>query len=168
MLALAIGIGFVAWLIFKGDDDKNTNTQAAGATSVSLQELRALRDSSGHKVYWAGQRQGEQYELTQTPNGNIFIRYLPSDSDVGAPRPVYLTVGTYPFKRAYQTLQRLSRRQNAVTAELPNGGIVVAKDAGSQNVYFAYPDEDLQMEVFDPRPGRALRLVTSGRIKPIT
>jgi hypothetical protein len=168
VLALAIGIGFVAWLIFKGDDEKKTNTQASGATAVSVADLRALRDSSGHNVYWAGARSGETYELTQTPNGNVFLRYLPSNSDVGAQRPVYLTVGTYPFKRAYQTLQRLSRRKDAVSTKLPSGGIAVASKPDSQNVYFAYPDEDLQIEVFDPRPGRALRLVTSGRIKPIT
>jgi hypothetical protein len=34
-------------------------------------------------------------------------------------------------------------------------------------VYLAYPDVDLQIEVFDPTGGRARQLVTSGQIVPV-
>jgi hypothetical protein len=166
VLAVAIAVGFIAWLIFKDDDNDNSN-QAANVAAASLQGVQATRDSVGHPVYWAGERKNQTYELTHTANGNIFIRYLPSKADVGAPRPDYLTVGTYPFKRAHQTLERLARREDAVSRKLTRGGIVVARKPKSLNVYLAYPDEDLQVEVYDQHPGRALQLASSGRIRPV-
>ena len=47
------------------------------------------------------------------------------------------------------------------------------KDDGGNNrktptsVYVAYPGSKVQIEVFDPDPARALRLVTSGHIQPV-
>jgi hypothetical protein len=35
-------------------------------------------------------------------------------------------------------------------------------------VYFSYPHEDVQVEVYDPEPGRALNLVKTGVIRPVT
>lgn len=35
------------------------------------------------------------------------------------------------------------------------------------SVYFARPDQDFQVEVYDPHPGEALRLIKSGAIEPV-
>jgi hypothetical protein len=167
VIAVAIAAGFIAWLIFKGDDNDKSKNKVSPPLAASITDLQATRDSVGHPVYWAGQRKNQTYELTHTANGNIYIRYLPSKGDVGAPKPKYLTVGTYPFKRADKTLERLARRKGAVSRKLSRGGIVVAQAPNSLNVYLAYPNEDLQIEVFDPHPGRALQLASSGRIRPV-
>jgi hypothetical protein len=166
VVAIAVAVAFVAWLIFKGDDN-NSKTKVSPPLAASMSDLQAARDSVGHPVYWAGQRRGQTYELTHLANGNIFIRYLPSRTDVGAPRPDYLTVGTYPFKNADKTLAKLARTKDAVSRQLPRGGIVVAKQANSLNVYLAYPGDNLQVEVYDRHPGRALQLASSGRIRPV-
>lgn len=171
IIAVAIVIGILAWLLLKDDDsDKSNSSTQGGPTAASVEQLRGLPTSVGHPVYWAGARGNETstYELSKTENGNIYIRYLPQGIGVGVPRPDYLTVGTYPFKNAVQALKRLSKKAGTVTRELKGGGLAVANQAGAQNVYIAYPGEDVQVEVFHPTPGRALQLTTSGRIVPVS
>jgi hypothetical protein len=164
ILAVAIAAGLLAFILISGDDDDDSD---GGAKAASVEDLQASRDDSGHKVYWAGRRGGQAYELTETSGGNIFIRYLPSEDDVGAKRPDFLTVGTYPFRNAYETLEKLSRREGAISRQIEGGGLIVAREPQALNVYFAYPNDNLQVEVYDPRPGRALRLATSGQVRPI-
>ena len=169
VIAAAAAVAFLAWIVVRGDNDHGKSSKQptqAPPSLASIKDLKELRASVGHPVYWAG-RQNQTYELTRTSNGNIYIRYLSSAADVGAPRPDFLTVGTYPFKHAQKTLQRLGRKQGQVTKAAPGGGLVVANGSNAQNAYLAYPDEDFQVEVFDPQPGRALQLASSGRIRPI-
>jgi hypothetical protein len=165
VLAAAVVVAFVAWLILKDDD--NGGSKRAKPTAASVSDLQSVSNSVGHPIYWAGRRAGETYELTQTPGGNVYIRYLPAGSEIGAPRPDYLTVGTYPFPRAYATLQRLARKRDAVSRTIPGNGLVVSTNATARNAYFAYRGQELQVEVYDPQPGRAIRLASSGQIKPV-
>jgi hypothetical protein len=166
VLAIAIAVGVGAWLVLKDGDDSSEQA-AAGPSAATLEDLRALTTEVGHPVYWAGSRAGSRYELTRTANGNIYIRYLPLTAALGAPRPDYLTVGTYPFRRAVPTLRRLARRQRAVSVRLEGGGFAVASGRRALNAYLAYPGADVQVEVFHPTPGRALQLVRSGRVVPL-
>jgi hypothetical protein len=166
VLTVAVAIGVIAWLLLKDGDD-SPEQAGSGPSAASLEDLRALTNSVGHPVYWAGSRAGSRYELTQTAGGNIYIRYLPLTAALGAPRPDYLTVGTYPFRRAVPTLRRLARRQRAVSARLEGGGFAVASGPRARNAYLAYPGADVQVEVFHPTPGRALQLARSGRIAPL-
>jgi hypothetical protein len=171
IIAVGIAIAFIAWLILKDGDDNKSNESAGGGGPVaaSVADLRGLPTQVGHPVYWAGARSNETatYELSRTSNGNIYIRYLPRGVGVGVPKPDYLTVGTYPFKNPVKALKRLSKKPNTVTRQLKGGGLAVANQPGAQNAYFAFPGEDVQVEVFHPTPGRALQLTTSGRIVPV-
>src|SRR5436190_14285815 len=82
VVAVAVLAGFVAWLIFKGDDNKANAPARAPAVATSFSQLRALPGQVGHDVYWAGKKTGYTYELTQTNQGNIFVRYLPASVQV--------------------------------------------------------------------------------------
>ena len=77
ILALAVAVALGAWLVFKGDD-QGTEPSRAPASAVSATELRALPNELGHEVFWAGAKPGFTYELTQTTQGNVFLRYLPA------------------------------------------------------------------------------------------
>src|SRR6476646_5979771 len=44
--------------------------------AVSVSELRALPTVLGHPLYWAGPRAGTTYELTRSPDGRVYVRYL--------------------------------------------------------------------------------------------
>jgi len=167
IVALAVLVGFVAWLIFKGDDNKVNAPARAPAVGASYAQLQALQGQVGHEIYWAGKKTGYTYELTQTNQGNIFVRYLPASVQVGDPRPNFLTVGTYPKRDAYTTLKKLSAKPDSVNRQLAGGGIAVYSKQRPESVYAAYPGKGFQVEVYDPAPARALHVVVSGQVRPL-
>jgi hypothetical protein len=50
---------------------------------------------------------------------------------------------------------------------LSGGGIAVYRKRGSTHVYVAYPGSNYQIEVFDPTPGKARRLVAAESVSPV-
>lgn len=132
----------------------------AGARAATEAQLKAAATQVGHPIYWVGAASGTTYELTRTTDGRVYIRYLPSGAKVGNLRPDFLTVGTYPQKGALAQLKATAAKDKSETIKLDGGGVAsVAKKPTS--VYAAYPDQDLLIEIYDPDPSRARKLVTS-------
>jgi hypothetical protein len=177
VVALALAVAFIVWLVVRGNDSSTTKTTKSTPSKTSTKptrqivtaatpaKLRALARASGHPIYWAGRKPGK-YELTQTTDGRIYIRYLPKGVALGDRRS-YLIVATYPVKDAYKAVQTAAKESGAVTFRLPRGGLAVYNRGAQTNVYFAYPGSKYQVEVFDPNPARARTLVSSGAIRPI-
>jgi hypothetical protein len=134
---------------------------------VSVRQLKALAATLGHPIFWAGAQTAVTYELTRTRDGSVYVRYLPRGVSVGDRRPDYLTVGTYPQKDAREVLKATAAKNQIPTLRLPRGGLALVDARHPTSVYVAYPAVDLQVEVYDPSPGRARQLVTSGRIAAV-
>lgn len=180
VVALALAVAFVVWLVVRGNDNSSSapNTTTAETrprtgkqprqfvTAATPARLRVLARASGHPIYWAGQKGNVRYELTQTTDGRIYIRYLPRGVPLGDRRS-FLIVATYPVKDAYKAVQTAAKQSGAVTFRIARGGLAVYNRSAATNVYFAYPDSKYQVEVFDPNPTRARRLVSSGAVRPI-
>ena len=64
-------------------------------------------------------------------------------------------------------LERASQRPGATTAQAPNGGFVVTNQKTATSVYVAYPDSDVEIEIYDPSPQRAMAIATSGTLTPL-
>lgn len=137
---------------------------ALAATAVSVAALKAHARALGHPIYWAGPRRGQTYELTETANGNVFVRYLPPGVKAGSSRP-YLSVATYPFPDAFAALERTAN--GATTIKLAHGGIGIVDSAYPKSVHVAFPGSNYEIEVFDPSPRVARRVVASGTIAPV-
>ena len=167
LVALMALAGLVGWMVLRGNGNEAKSPSRATATAASIAELKALPAKVGHDFYWTGAERGVTYELTQMNRGNIYVRYLPAGVEVNDPRPNFLTIGTYPRRGAYEILQKFSKSSRAVSTQLPNGGIAVYSRDTPSSVYVAYPGKDLQVELFDPSPSRAIALVTSGKLRPI-
>ena len=178
-VAVAAALAFVVWVVAARNDDGNNSsstatTGATGETSVhqnvvvaaTVANLRALASVTDHPIYWAGPRTGVTYELTQTPDGRMFVRYLPRGVAVGD-RNAHLLVATYPVDDAYAAVEKAGAESGAVTFKIARGGLAVYNGNAATNVYFAYPDTQYQVEVFDPDAATARNLVASGAIRPI-
>jgi hypothetical protein len=139
---------------------------SSSAVAVSVNRLKALATSLGQPIYWAGSRPGITYEFTRTADGKIYIRYLPAGVPAGASTP-YLTVGTYPLRRAFRVTREAGSGAKSVKIAIGGGAIAVYSRGHSKNVYVAYPGSNFQIEVFDPKAGVARRLVTSQSIAPV-
>ena len=160
LLVLALAVGLILWLALR---DKGSNSSsAASATAVSAEQIKTLAASVGHPIFWAGAKDGYTYELTRQSSGTIIIRYLPPGARVGDSKP-YLSVATYPFRGAFGAIQSV-RGKNIVSLAVPRHGVAEYSTKYPASVHLAYPGIDYQVEVYDPTPGNARAIATSGEL----
>ena len=145
------------------DEDAKAGTLAA--QNVGPEYLDALSEALGDPIYWLGERPGFTYELTLTRVG-IYVRYLPRGAYAGDPAK-HTLVATYYLPGAYRALGAAGRRGGSVVLRTPGGGEAFIDQRHRKNVYLAYPHSSWEIEVFDPSPGRARRLVVGGQVRPV-
>ena len=181
VVALAVAIAFIVWLVVRGNDNSSSTAKTSTAQTkptktvprpretvkaASLASLRALARASGHPIYWAGPQPDVKYELTQVTDGRIYIRYLPKSVPIRT-KHLYPIVATYPVPNAYKAVRTAAKESGAVTFRTTRGGLAVYNQSAATNVYLAFPGSRYQVEVFDPNPSRARQLVRSGTVRPI-
>jgi hypothetical protein len=167
---LVIAAGVVVYLFVIEDGDEAA-TEVGPAASVAPsqgteEDLVALADELGHPVYWLGEREGTKLEITTLSDGQVYVRYLGSDDPIGDPRSDFLTVGTYPVDDPYGELLELSERKRSTEETLEQGGLAVQTKDAPHSAYFAWPDGDVQVEVYSPQAREALRLAVAGDVVP--
>jgi hypothetical protein len=177
VIALALAAGLIAWIVIdrSGNDSATTTTPSTtgaespvGPVAVSAEGLSALVADVGHTVYWAGAIAGKHYEFLKRSDGRVYVRYLPKGVAAADPNSSYLIIATYPFPKAYEALEAVAKGSDKV--KIPGGGIVaglLANGGHPKNVHFAFPGVDYQGEIYDPTPGKALAVATSGDIQPV-
>jgi hypothetical protein len=176
VLVLALAASFVAWVLIDRNDQTSAPTPAAapaaevplateGPRISTVDGLSAVSGLRGQPVYWAGTRPGAVYEVTESA-GQVFVRYLVSSTQLGSPRPDFLTVATYPRPDAYADIEAAAKRPGAMTIELP-GGLAVYDEATPTSVYLAYRGSTQQVEVYSPSALEARRVVESGLVRPV-
>jgi hypothetical protein len=101
---------------------------------ASKARLKAVAATLGHPRYRAGPMSGTAHELRQTTGDRIHAGYLPSGTAAAAEVPV------------------------------TGGGIAFSNRSSSASVYVACPGSIVEIEVYDPSPTRAAKLVASGRL----
>jgi hypothetical protein len=158
-------VGIAAGLYLRGGGASNAKHGRSAAVSASA--LSSWAATVGHPVYWAGPELGYRYELTHTTDGRIYIRYLPAGVAVGSAAPDYLTVGTYPVNNALSTVRAIGSKSGGSLIKLTAGGLAAVDPDHPLSTYIAYPGAGYEVEVYDPTPGAARRLVTSGAVGPL-
>ncbi len=156
---LAVVAVILGWLLLR-DTGSKSSTGPRGATPDDIKSLAA---EVGHPVYWLGPQNGFTYEWRKNDDGSIVIRYLPSGVDAGT-KQQYAAVATYPFEGAYAALVRVSKDEGGTGVNIPGGGISVPAQGHPESVHVAYPGAHYQVEVFDPTPGVAARVVKQGHL----
>jgi hypothetical protein len=162
---LGVLVGIAAGLYLRGGGA--SSAKGAPVTGLSAGALSSWTATVAHPVYWAGPEQGYRYELTHTTDGRIYIRYLPAGVAVGSAAPDYLTVGTYPVSNALLTVRAIGSKSGGSQIKLTAGGWAAVDPDHPLSIYIAYPGAGYEIEVYDPSPGTARRLVTSGAIGPV-
>lgn len=166
LVAIGLAAFLVGWIVMnRGGDD--ASPRGGGASAASEAELVKFAQSVSHPVYWAGPKENFTYELTQTSDGRVYVRYLPSGTAVGDPRSKFLTIGTYPRPRAFAELRRAARAKGTVSMKLEKGGLAVFSGERPTSVYFGYPRGGYQVEVYSPSADEARRLALSGQVVPV-
>jgi hypothetical protein len=178
VIAVAAVAAFLVWYFAirdTGNDNggggggSNAAKNIVGPEAATQTNISDLAKKNSQPIYWAGdQPNTSDVELTQTADGNIYVRYLTGNASIGTPKPSYLTIGTYPFQNSLHAVDVISKEPGAKTFNVPNGGTAVQNSSSPTSVYVAYPDEKgFEIEVYDPDPAKALDLVKSGDIQPV-
>jgi hypothetical protein len=167
IVAVIAGLALIGWFVLGSSGDDDGGAQANEPQAVSVEGLQEEAGSKQVPVFWAGPQAGTTYELTETSDGSVYVRYLAEDADVGDPSPDFLTVATYPLENGYARVQAAAEEEGAEIEELPNGGLALVDADRPSSVYVAYRGEPYQVEVYDPSPDRAVELVTSGAVQPV-
>jgi hypothetical protein len=174
VIAIGVAAGLGVWLATRdsvsSSPPTSTPTTAAGATGskvvpITPGGLQTLVGALQRPIYWAGAESGKTYELTQSADGKVYLRYLPHGVAVGTQK-AELTVGTYPVASAFSVTQRGAERSGSV--RVPARGAVAFYNKNTPtNIYIAFPGTDYQIEVYDPSAAQAKELVRTGKIVPV-
>jgi hypothetical protein len=136
-------------------------TPATTVTAGSADELHRLVAPIKHWVFWIGPKEGYKYELDQQADGTVVIRYLPPAGSAG------LEVATYPFLGASLVIHALGQQSCCTAVVMPGAGSAESPNDNPNDVRVGFPGVDYQVEVYDPMPGSAKQLVSSGRLTPV-
>lgn len=151
-----------------GGGGTDTGSLPVGSPQIATAaDLESAARALGHPLYWAGSRPATELELTEEADGSVFLRYLPAGAKAGDARTSFLTVGTYPVADAQAALRTTAKEAGAPLGRLPDGSVTLQNPSSKGSVYLAAPGSDLEIEVYDPRPGVALRLIEAGAIEPV-
>jgi len=157
-----------------GDDKSTTSSESTNSGSSTAAQLANLTPESlttsvaatGRKGYWAGPEADNTYVLQTLTNGQTTVRYVPKDGNPNEANAIYRVIGSYPIKGAFDVTKKAAEDPNSTMVTNADGSIVVYNKTKTTNVYVAFPNVDVQIEIYDPS-GQALALATSGRIVPI-
>lgn len=177
--AILVGVAVWGLTACNRDGDPNPDSSTASATPstamdsgdariVSESDLAGLPAEVGHQVYWAGPRPDTQIEFSRDETGNVHLRYLTDGAEAGDPVQSFLNIGSYPFTGAYEATRKLANGPGVVKVA-QREGIGFYDPKNPYSVIIAWPDQpDLQVEVYDPEKNRALEVVRSGDIVPVS
>jgi hypothetical protein len=164
VVALAIAAGVVVWLVQRSDgSNSSTNSSAVAITAGGL---RTLAGTLRQPIYWVGPRKNVTYELIRPTKGRILFGYLTPGLEAGTTTP-HLIIGTYSIPNAYAVTQRAASTPDTVPIKVAgSGAIAFYNKRYPLSAFIAYPESNYQVEVYDPTPRGARRLVASGKVSP--
>jgi hypothetical protein len=166
VLSASLVAAVLVWLL---RDEDSSFSPAPGEPEVgTAAELSEFAAEHGTPIYWLGERAGASYELTDNPSGRVYVRYLTGGAEAGDERAKFITVATYPADNGVAALRKAAREQKgAKLAETDDGAVLLIDPSSPDNAHLAYRGANLQIEVFSPVPGEALRLAARGEVRPV-
>lgn len=170
-MAGAVVAALAIWFIMSASDNQRQPGlgphSAAGSRALSEHGLVADVHQLHTPVYWVGPRAKIRYELDSTQGGRLYVRYLPRGVKPGDPRPDFLTIGTYKLPHPLADLRRAGHDRGAETVHLPGGATAFMNRSRPTSAFIVGRGWKAQVEVYDPKPGRAIELVLKGAVRPV-
>jgi hypothetical protein len=172
VIAVAIVVALIAWLATRGGDSSSEPEPASTAAAappriVTPAELREAAATLGQPIYWAGPMKGKELELRELGEGEgVQVLYLPEGTAAGEGPANALTIGSYPLSNPRSATEGFAERTGSSSRKASDGREVATSAESPTSVYFASPDNSVQVEVYDPSPQRAMSLALSGKVQP--
>lgn len=161
-IVVLVAIGVVLYFVLGHSKAKSNSVLGIGPKAFhTVARLKLESVSINTKFYWVGPQPGVRYSFQRTTTNEIFVRYLPSGVSVKDLKVPVLTIATYPGIGAYTSLKK-----KATSLVGPGGSAMwVDPKKHGTNIYLAWPNKNVEVEVFDPKP--RLAKLYARRVQPI-
>lgn len=162
-LVAIVAIGLVLFFVLHNSKSSKPKPVIAIGPKAFKTESRLKLESVSinTKFYWAGPQPGVRYGFERTSNDYIFVRYLPHGMSVHNGAAV-LTISTYPGAGAYATLKK-----KVTHIAGPGGSVIWIDPKHRTSAYMAWPNKNVEVEVFARTARQAKFTARSGRVQPI-
>lgn len=174
---IAFVLGFVVFMftplaapIFPWNSSSSVGVagQMQGQVALTESQLIEIIRRENLVAFWLGPQPGAKYTLNVTAGSQVFIRSLPNGQGIDDISQSFVIVGTYPQANAYAITEAAGAQPNGVTFLNADGAMVYYSKLLPTNVYLAFPNQDYEIEIFDPIDGGALSsAATVGKVKKI-
>ncbi len=139
-----------------------------GGKAVDVNELRDVVLANHLNVYWVGAEKGSKYVLNAAVLTSISLRYIPAGKSPNDAQVSYREVGTFVSANAFVVTQKAGSLANGVGFVNVDGNAVYYDSRDPKNVYLGIKGEDIQIEIFDPRPDQSLAAaIMRGQVQKI-
>jgi len=132
-----------------------------GFLSMDEKQLREVVIAKGLTVYWAGPQNGGRYVLNASNPLQISLQYLPRGKGITDAGGVYRALETFVQKDAFAVVQKGGTSENGVGFINADGNSVYYNKLDPTSVYIGVKGQDLQVQIFDPKPDQSLGLAMS-------
>lgn len=169
VIGLAVLVALIAWIATRGEDDVASEPAAvepAPPRIVSETELKEATLELRQPIYWVGPVPGTELELRELGDG-AQVAYLPEGAEAGADSAQALTIGSYRLADPRAAVEGYAERPGSKALQGAAGVEVVTSEEAPRSVYFASPDNSVQVEVYAASPKQARALALSGKVKPV-
>lgn len=170
VVGLAVLVALIAWLATRGGDEGSSEpaavSEAAPPRIVTEAELKEATLELRQPIYWVGAVPGTELQLTELAEG-AQVTYLPAGAEAGGGSPQALTIGSYRLADPEAAVEGYAERAGSTVLKGAGGREVVTSDESPNSVYFASPDNSVQVEVYAGSSKQARGLALSGKVKPI-
>jgi hypothetical protein len=142
--------------------------KTSGIVNLSEGELLDIAEQHNLPIYWSGPIQGYTYSLILDSEGSSILKYIPESGTATYLSGSQREIATYQAKSAWDKSLVASKKSGLSNFRNADGSLVFYNPASSGDVFMAFKNKDVQVEVFDSRAGQALSLaMLVGQIRPV-
>jgi hypothetical protein len=130
----------------------------AGKVALTQSQLENLVTDESITAYWAGPRPGYLYSIDTTSKDRVFLQYIQENKNSSNVVANSRVIATYFAKDGFARTVAGATRAGNTGFRNPNGSVVFYAKNRNTDIYLAFPEKEVQIEIFDPLAGQALSL----------
>jgi hypothetical protein len=142
--------------------------QTSGSITISESDLLEIAKKHDMPIYWSGPISGYSYVLTLDERGSSILKYIPESGTAASLLDAKREIATYNSDKAWEKSLVAANKAGLSNFKNADGSLVFYATNNASDVFMAFKDADVQVEIFDSRAGQALSLaLLEGQIRPV-
>ena len=158
LTAVAITVSIGAFGLHLHNEKAWRTDALAGKVALTQSQIENLVIDESITAYWAGPRPGYLYSIDTTTKDRVFLQYIQANKNSSNVVANSRVIATYFAKDGFARTVAAATLSGNTGFRNPNGSVVFYAKNRNTDIYLAFPDREVQIEIFDPLAGQALSL----------